>query len=107
MPGERVELHEGPGVEQHLQALAGGVAALGVLAEEVGSSEEEPVVPGTMHGHPAADTPLPRTDTVHRTAASGATSGATWSSATDSPLAKADARTPLQTTRSDQPEPPV
>ena len=65
VPGERVELHEGPRVEQHLQALAGGVAALGVLAEEVGSFEEEPVVPGTMHGHPAADTPLPRTDTVH------------------------------------------
>ena len=32
VPGEGVELHEGAGVEQHLQSLAGGVAALGVLA---------------------------------------------------------------------------
>jgi len=31
----------------------------------LGSFEEEPVVPSTLHGHPAADTPLPRTDTVH------------------------------------------
>ena len=32
VPGERVELDERAGVEQHLQPLAGGVAALGVLA---------------------------------------------------------------------------
>ena len=38
--------------------------------------------------------PCPARTPSIRTAASGATSGATWSSATDSPLAKADARTP-------------
>ena len=32
VPGEGVELDERAGVEQHLQSLAGGVAALGVLA---------------------------------------------------------------------------